>query len=253
MNGKHPVIDNQPVIIPAKTCSLQARLSAPAQLDSLALILESASTKRRDIRHLGQALNRFGIASLSLDLLEGCDADNGVSPAWQHFNLPLLSNRLRHVIDWIEEEPSLTGLPIAIVASESAAAAALVCAARQPHRIQSLFLYDSRPDLAGSHLARVRAPILFAQGENDHATRHTLQRTISRLECSFRNAIFAGTGRLTSSKMAWQSLMELACNWLSVQSRHPPPPAPVCRNPLIMLGPQTSAREKLGYSGDIAR
>jgi|GEM_PF-1723437 len=253
MNGKHPVIDNQPVIIPTETYSLQARLSAPAQLDSLTLILESETTKRRDIRRLSQALNRFGIASLSLDLLEDCDAGNGVSPAWQHFNIPLLSNRLRHVLEWVDSERSLAGLPISIIASETAAAAAIVCAARQPHRIHALVLYDCRPDLAGSHLARVRAPILFAHGENDHATRHTLQRTVSSLKCSFRSALFADTGRLTSSPMAWQPLMELACNWLSEQSRHPPPPAPVCRNSLIILGPKTAPRENFDHSEGIAR
>jgi putative phosphoribosyl transferase len=237
MTYSRHIIENQPIVIEqADTGPLLGLLSLPSQLDSVIICLWPTQVGGERERQLTQALTRFGFATLMVPLLNDDQQQSDNGGAWNRFNMPMLSRRIAAIIEWIDEHEELAGLPIAIIATDTGASAALIAAARQPHRIHALVLHDSRPDLAGSHLPKVHAPILFACGEKDRSSRLAFQRMVSKLNCSYRSALFADVDHLPQKDESWRLFSELTCNWLSVQSRHPAPPSPFSLNTPILLG-----------------
>ncbi|MDQ2069042.1 dienelactone hydrolase family protein [Natronospira bacteriovora] len=231
-------LEDYPLFIPCNGDMLDARLSLPVNPSGLVICLRSAQTGQERERRLRDGLNRRSLATLALNTLTENEREQAPAQAWHRFNIPLLTRRITAALDWCSNQVRLSTLPVSLIATGNNAAASLVVAARHPHRIQAIVCRGGRPDLAGSHLPKVHAPVLFALGERDGAGRSALQRSVTYLRCSYRTALFAGTGPHFQEFDAWSTFVELCGQWLITQSNLPMPAMPYARHSLILLGRQ---------------
>jgi len=114
-------------------------------------------------------LNDGGLATLLLDLLTPQEEEIDRRTAALRFDIGLLAGRLVAVTRWVRTQPSLESLKLGYFGASTGAAAALVAAAALTDEISAVVSRGGRPDLAGEHLRKVRAPTLFIVGAQDTA------------------------------------------------------------------------------------
>ena len=109
---------------------------------------------------LTEALGEIDFATLPLDLQ--VDEEDA-------YDIGLLARRVLDAIDAARRQPSLDQLPLALFATGTGAAAALVAAAERPEIVHAVISQDGRPELAGGALERVEAPTLLIVDPAQHA------------------------------------------------------------------------------------
>lgn len=78
------------------------------------------------------------------------------------FDIALLTNRLQALLTWLDQQPNLSGLPLGLHTTSTAAAAAIRLLVREPERVSALVSRAGRADLAGGEpLRRLGVPILM--------------------------------------------------------------------------------------------
>ena len=111
-------------------------------------------------RAVAAALGEIDFATLPLDLqVDEEDAHD----------IGLLARRMLDAIDAARREPPLEQMPVALFATGTGAAAALVAAAERPEIVHAVISHDGRPELAGGALERVEAPTLLIVEPSQHA------------------------------------------------------------------------------------
>jgi putative phosphoribosyl transferase len=143
---------------------LEGLLDVPNDAVGLVLFAHGRGSGRH--RHVAQALNQAGIATLLFDLLTREEAERDA--AGFELNVALLARRVMGAIDWATEQPELRELPIALFGASTGAAAALVAAGTRRDQVAAVVSHEGRPDLAGVALQRVRTPTLLIVGGRDH-------------------------------------------------------------------------------------
>lgn len=150
--------------LPAEGVWLDASLShAPDVTGLIVVLLPESSHAAIPMEHaIAKALQHARFATLLLDLLpERHDPD-------ACYNVPQMANRLAAVSDWVEHQPALKSLPIGLLGTGTASAAAVRAAARYPGRYASIVCRGGRPDLAGATpLRSLATPIRIVVGAND--------------------------------------------------------------------------------------
>jgi len=112
-------------------------------------------------RMVAASLHEHRLATLLLDLLTPEEEQVDMRTDHLRFDIALLADRLTSAVVWCAEQPTLTDLPVGYFGASTGGAAALVAAAGQPDHVRAIVCRGGRPDLAGPHLGRVRAPRLL--------------------------------------------------------------------------------------------
>jgi putative phosphoribosyl transferase len=160
-------------------------------------------------------LNDAGIATLLFDLLtteEELDRGNV-------FDIDLLGNRLAEVTDAVQCDPDLGQLPVGYFGASTGAAAALRAAADPTSTVSALVSRGGRPDLAGPHLAAVRAPTLLIVGSNDRVVLGLNEDARTQLRCESRLAVIPGATHLFEEPGTLQMAAEAARDWFMAHLR----------------------------------
>ncbi|MEX0751797.1 MAG: dienelactone hydrolase family protein [Xanthobacteraceae bacterium] len=158
---------------------------------------------------VADALNDRAIATLLFDLLvpeEEADRANV-------FDIPLLADRLVDAIGWLEKEPLVGKLPLGLFGASTGAAAALVAAARLPHRVGAVVSRGGRPDLAGDALDTVRAPALLIVGGVDFGVIELNEQALARLRGPKALEIVPNASHLFPESGALEAVIDLAAEW----------------------------------------
>jgi hypothetical protein len=141
------------VTIPCGSITLYGDLSWPIateRVHALVVVVQPSSGSRLNPRNqaLAAALNRVGHATLLTDLLSTDEDQWAASAARAHYDLALLTSRLRTVVERVARlEIEMAALPVAVLGTGTAALAALRAATE---------LSGSRP---GSGPAAARTPL----------------------------------------------------------------------------------------------
>lgn len=150
-----------------KTLRLDAWVARPRQPRGLVLLVQAAGGSQRESRqgYVAEHLEQAGFATALLDLLtryeDARDPD-------ARYNVALLTRRLAQVSDLLAESPEWGGLPQAIFASGTAAAAAIRAVRRRTDTVRAIVARSGRPDLAGAEpLAETHCPTLLMVGDMD--------------------------------------------------------------------------------------
>lgn len=155
------------VRLPSDGVLLAGDLTEPQQPGGVVVFAHGSGSSRLSPRNrfVASVLVDAGLTTLLFDLLE--PAEDAQEDGRARFDIPLLSRRLVGVIDWLQGQPDLARLPLALFGASTGAAAALEAAALRPGLVRAVVSRGGRPDLARGALAQVRCPTLLIVGAAD--------------------------------------------------------------------------------------
>jgi len=205
------------VLLSLEDVGLNGELSIPEGASSIVMFVDGSgaeSSADRD-RYLAKAFNSNGLATLLFDLkaeqeVVGTETDD-LSPY-----IEFLARRVADATWWLKENPDTASLKLGYFGTAMSAAAALVVAAGIPRHVHAIVCYSSRPDLAGSSLAKVEAPtLLMVAADNDYLLEIN-RDAASLLSCEYHIEVVSA--RLDEEdedqdKVALDKVAEQACKW----------------------------------------
>lgn len=154
------ITESHPVEIAVERILLEGDLNLPHGTKGLVLFAHGSGSSRLSPRnrHVAEALNASGLATLLFDLLTAEEEMVDVRTSELRFNIELLSERLVGATDWARRQTELNELGVGYFGASTGAAAALFAAADRPDLVRAVVSRGGRPDLAHPVLEEVVAP-----------------------------------------------------------------------------------------------
>lgn len=204
---------------------LRGDLLLPDGARGLVVFVHGSGSSRLSPRNqqVARYLGERGLATLLFDLLTEAEERIDHVTCEMRFDIPMLTQRLVEVIDWLAARPELKHLPIGLFGASTGAAAAILAAIQRPQRVRAIVSRGGRTDLASNELQRLHAPILQVVGGHDPVTLG-LNRKVSRaLVCEQCLEVVPGATHLFEEPGTLQEVARLAAQWfeahLSVPSQ----------------------------------
>jgi putative phosphoribosyl transferase len=203
------------VMVPADDAVLAGDLVVPGPIRSVVLFAHGSGSSRRSPRNRAVAaeLHGAGLGTLLLDLLNEQEERKDTVTAEHRFDIPLLARRLVAAIDWLEQHPETSGVPVGLFGASTGAAAALAAAVERAARVYAVVSRGGRPDLAGDALAQVRAPVLLIVGGNDTEVLKLNREAAARLSVPHKIHVVRGATHLFEEPEALQQVATAARDW----------------------------------------
>ncbi len=202
-----------------KEVSLEGMLKIPQNPRGIVLFAHGSGSSRFSPRNnfVADVLNEGGLATLLIDLLSKKEDENTQT----RFDIPLLTERLKIVVQWLKTNPSTKDLPIGLFGSSTGAAAALEVAATMARDIKAVVSRGGRPDLAMPLLNKVVAPTLFIVGGNDFGVIELNEQAFEHLICPKNFEIVPNATHLFEEAGCLEVVADLAKEWfmLHLQSK----------------------------------
>jgi putative phosphoribosyl transferase len=191
---------------------LTGDLSLPDNAHGVVLFAHGSGSSRLSPRNqfVAGRLNEAGLATLLIDLLTPDEERLDDYTRELRFNVPLLAGRLATCADWLAANQSTADLPLGVFGASTGAAAALICAARQPDRVRAVVSRGGRPDLAGDALPAVRAPTLLIVGGRDDVVLELNRRAQKEMAPSTTLLVVPGATHLFEEPGALEEVARLA-------------------------------------------
>ena len=223
------------VDVSAGPVALEGALVVPPRARGIVVFAHGTGSGRFSPRNraVARTLNAASLATLLIDLLTAYEEEADLRTAELRFDVGLLGERVVAAVDWLALDasvgdlpPSLGRLPVGCFGASTGAAAALIAAARRPHRVAAVVSRGGRPDLAGDVLARVTAPTLLIVGGRDTEVLRLNRLAQARLGGESRLEIVPGASHLFEEPGALDRVAALARDWFVAHlvSRAPAPP-----------------------------
>jgi putative phosphoribosyl transferase len=205
----------------AGTTELVGDLVVPAGAAGVVLFAHGSGSSRHSPRNrlVAGALRRVGLATLLLDLLTPAEEERDRVTAELRFDVALLAERLIAATDLLLAEPATAGLPSGLFGASTGAGAALIAAAERPETVAAVVSRGGRPDLAGDHLGRVRAPTLLIVGGQDQLVLELNRQAQARLAAPSRLEVVPGATHLFEEPGALEQVARLAAAWFTEHLR----------------------------------
>jgi putative phosphoribosyl transferase len=205
----------------AGTAELVGDLVVPAGAAGVVLFAHGSGSSRHSPRNrlVAGALRRAGLATLLLDLLTPAEEERDRVSAELRFDVALLAERLIAATDLLLAEPATAGLPLGLFGASTGAGAALIAAAERPETVAAVVSRGGRPDLAGDHLGRVRAPTLLIVGGRDQLVLELNRQAQARLAAPSRLEVVPGATHLFEEPGALEQVARLAAAWFTEHLR----------------------------------
>jgi putative phosphoribosyl transferase len=159
-------------------------------------------------QYVASVLQRAGIATLLLDLLDEREADIRSKV----FDVTLLANRLKTSAAWVREKDQNRGLKLGYFGVSTGAAASLVAAADQGTEVKAVVSRGGRPDLADEALPHVRAATLLIVGGGDKPLIEINHRALTRLQCVKELKVIPGASHVFPEP-EFEEAARLASQW----------------------------------------
>jgi putative phosphoribosyl transferase len=205
----------------AGTAELVGDLVVPAGAAGVVLFAHGSGSSRHSPRNrlVAGALRRVGLATLLLDLLTPAEEERDRVTAELRFDVALLAERLIAATDLLRAEPATVALPLGLFGASTGAGAALIAAAERPETVAAVVSRGGRPDLAGDHLGRVRAPTLLIVGGRDQLVLELNRQALARLAAPSRLEVVPGATHLFEEPGALEQVARLAAAWFTEHLR----------------------------------
>ena len=206
------------VTIEGASVPLRGLLGVPNEARGVVLFAHGSGSGRLDSRNnfVARALQDARLATLLIDLLTEDEERIDKASGQLRFDIAFLAERLRTATEWLAQSADTRSSRIGYFGASAETAAALVAAAAMPDRVHAIVSRGGRPDLAGEHLAEVKAPTLLIVGSRnvpviplnkDALAQSCAAKSISR---SFR--VRRTSSRKRARSTSWRTL---ASAWFS--------------------------------------
>lgn len=202
-------------VIPTVGARLAADVVTPTDAVGIVLFAHGSGSSRRSPRNraVAEVLNRHRMATVLVDLLTPDEEQVDQLTAELRFDIPLLSERLVGIVDWLAGEPASARLPVGLFGASTGAAAALVAAAARPDAVPAVVSRGGRPDLAGPALPEVRAATLLLVGGLDEQVLELNQRALDALPGVAELRVIPGATHLFEEAGALERVADEAAAW----------------------------------------
>lgn len=193
---------------------LQATLVWPESSRGIVVFAHGSGSSRYSPRNrfVASSLNEAGFATLLLDLLTECEAEDRS----RVFDIQLLAERLVAAVRWLELCPPATDLPVGLFGASTGSAAAMIAAANLGGRIAAVVSRGGRPDLAEQYLAQVVAPTLLIVGGDDEPVLSWNRESLDQLRCEKQIEVVPGATHLFEEPGALEQVAQQACRWFAL-------------------------------------
>ena len=194
---------------------LHADIYTPPRAKGLVLLAHgSGSSRHRPGNHrVAFALDKQQMATVVADLLtddeEKLDERTGTS----RIDAGLLTHRLMPMVEWARTSDLVGGLPLALVGTNTAAAAALDAAAVRPDVVRAVVCTGGRPDLA-LRLGDVKAPTLFIVGDDDPGILEVNAMASRMMSCPREVEVIPRAGNLFDEPDVLEAVTTATAAWL---------------------------------------
>jgi pimeloyl-ACP methyl ester carboxylesterase len=209
------------VDVGAGPVALKGALVVPPRARGVVVFAHGTGSGRLSTRDraVARTLGPARLATLLIDLLTP-EEEAEPRTAGLRFDVTVLGERIVAAIDWLALDasvgdlpPTLGRLPVGCFGASAGAAAALIAAARRPHRVAAVVSRGGRPDLANDVLTRVTAPTLLIVGGRDTEVLRLNRLAQQQLGGESRLEIVPGAGHLFKEPGALDSVAALARDW----------------------------------------
>lgn len=191
--------------------------SVPPTCRGTIIFANGTGTSRlcRRNRDLAHKLYDAGFATLLLDLLSQAEENENALTGALRLDVPLFTERLLAAIHWMKEDSGEGDLPLGILASGPASAAALSAAARENDLVKAIVSRGGRPDLAGIDLHRVLVPTLLIVGNADPGLYELNRWALRRLNGEKHLVVIPGESQAFEEKKALDHMCRVAIEWFN--------------------------------------
>jgi dienelactone hydrolase len=203
---------------------LEGSLTIPPAARGIVVFAHGSGSSRSSPRNrcVAGVLQKAGLATLLFDLLT--DREEAVDSITRElrFDIPLLAGRVSGATEWLRGRPEAARLKLGYFGASTGAAAALVAAAERAEDVAAVVSRGGRPDLAASHLGRVRAPTLLIEGGWDAAVIEMNRDAMARMACEKELVIVPGATHLFEEPGKLEEVARLAAGWFARHLGVPP-------------------------------
>ncbi len=219
-----PLTRADEILVPTEAGDLPGFLDLPTGARGLVLFAHGSGSSRfsRRNRAVAHTLNGGGIGTLLFDLLTPGEHERDQRTAEHRFDIPLLTRRLMHAVDWATTDSRTADLRIGVFGASTGAAAALGAAAARARSVHAVVSRGGRPDLAMDVLEDVRQPTLFIVGGLDQTVLQLNREAAARMPEPVRIEVIPGASHLFEEPGTLEAVSALARDFFRAHLGAPP-------------------------------
>jgi putative phosphoribosyl transferase len=211
------VLSGHDVTVTSGTVTLRGILGVPADARGVVLFAHGSGSGRLSSRNnvVARSLQDAKLGTLLIDLLTDDEERIDAGTGHLRFDIRFLAKRLEAATEWLAQSPDTRALRIGYFGASTGAAAALVAAAEMPDHVHAVVSRGGRPDLAGEHLSKVKAPTLLIVGSRDVPVIPLNEDAFAQLSCEKKLEIVPGASHLFEEAGTLEVVARLASSWFS--------------------------------------
>ena len=211
------VMSGRDVLVTSDTVTLRGILGIPKNARGVVLFAHGSGSGRLSSRNnfVARSLQEAGHATLLIDLLTEDEERTDAGTGHLRFDIGFLAKRLEAATAWLAASADTRTLEIGYFGASTGAAAAVVAAAETPDQVHAVVSRGGRPDLAGDHLAKVKAPTLLIVGSRDVPVLPLNEDALAQLRCTKKLEIIPGASHLFEEPGTLEVVSRLAASWFS--------------------------------------
>jgi pimeloyl-ACP methyl ester carboxylesterase len=211
------------VTVPVGAVTVEGTLAIPNAAHGIILFAHGSGSSRQSPRnrYVAEELRLGGFGTLLLDLLTPAEESVDERTRELRFDIELLAERLVDAMGWLANDDATHSLPVGLFGASTGAGAALVAAAREPHRVGGVVSRGGRPDLAGPALPNVQAPTLLIVGSRDEAVIELNERAKAQMTALVELVIVRRATHLFEEPGTLEEVARLTRDWFVRHLRAP--------------------------------
>ncbi len=203
-------IQHKEVRIPVEGVTLEAELCVPHAANGLVVFAHGWSRHTPRHQFIAWNLQCAGFGTLQLDMLTREEELDDTSDGHVRLDVRMLTRRLMGATIWSATQDATRHLALGYFGARTAAAAALLAAARLGHAVAAIVLRGGHPELAHAELSRVVTPTLFIVPEGNRSLLEANRKACEQLAGESEVAIVPEESCVFSEPPA---VAALACQW----------------------------------------
>jgi len=201
------------VDIPVDDVELEGTVAVPEGATGLVVFAHGSGSSRKSPRNnfVAEVIREQGIGTLLFDLLTEAEDRNREN----RFDVPLLTDRLVAVTEWLRTRPATRGLDVGYFGSSTGAAAALRAAVRVEDGVEAVVARGGRVDMAAAVLEELDVPTLLVVGGADTRVLEHNREALDRLSCEASLHVVEGAGHLFEGEGELAAVATVAADWFA--------------------------------------